>query len=101
MLCPASVICAPASGADSRPATASITWSATVRPKRDSHIFCNGSPFDTVPVASASAMRAPVAFESRSVKVSWPSSTASSSTGTETVFAVSPAAKVKVPEVEL
>ena len=31
-LCPASVICALASGADSRPATASTTWSATVRP---------------------------------------------------------------------
>ena len=53
MLCPPSVICAPTSGADSRPATASTTWSATVRPKRDSHIFCNGSLFDTVPVASA------------------------------------------------
>ena len=83
-LCPASVTCAPASGADSRPATASTTWSATVRPKRDSHIFCNGSLFDTVPVASASAMRAPVAFESRSVKVSSPSSITSSSTGTDT-----------------
>ena len=86
MLCPPRVICAPARGADSRPATASTTWSATVRPKRDSHIFCNGSPFETVPVASASAMLAPVAFESRSVKVSWPSSITSSSTGTETVF---------------
>ena len=52
-----------------------------------------------VPVASASETRAPAAFDRVSVNVSSPSSCASSSTGTVTVFAVSPAAKVSVPEV--
>ena len=41
---------------------------------------------------------APFGFESRSRIVSLPSSTASSSTGTETVFAVSPGAKTSVPD---
>ena len=50
-----------------------------------------------VPTASPSAMVIPDAFESLSVSVSSPSSMASSSTGTETVFAVTPAAKVSVP----
>ena len=40
---------------------------------------------------------APDGFESVSVSVSLPSSWASSSTGTETVFSVSPAAKLSVP----
>ena len=50
-----------------------------------------------VPVASPSAITAPAAFESLKLNVSRPSSWASSSTGTLTVFAVSPAAKVSVP----
>ena len=75
---PATVTCAPVSGLASRSETAPVTWSATVRPKRDSHIFCSGSSFVIVPVASPSAMRTPVAFESRSTNVSSPSSTASS-----------------------
>ena len=68
-----------------------------MRPKRDSHIFCNGSEFSIVPVASPSAIRAPEAFVSRSVKVSSPSSIASSSTGTRTVFSVSPGSKLSWP----
>ena len=70
---------------DSRPkeaVTASTTWDAAVRPKRDSHIFCNGSELTIVPVAVPSAIRAPVAFASRNVSVSSPSSTASSSIAT-------------------
>ena len=43
MLCPPSVTCEPPGGPDRRPATASTAWPATVRPNRDSHIFCNGS----------------------------------------------------------
>ena len=97
MLCPPSVTCEPPFGPDRRPATASTTWPATVRPKCDSHIFCNGSEFSMVPVAVPSAITAPEAFESRSVKVSSPSSTASSSTGTRTVFSVSPGANLSLP----
>ena len=50
-----------------------------------------------VPVAEPSAMWAPEAFDSVRLSVSLPSSCASSSTATETVFPVSPAAKVSVP----
>ena len=101
MLRPPSVTREPPGGPDRRPATASTTWPATVRPKRDSHIFCNGSEFSIVPVAVPSAIRAPEAFTSRSVKVSSPSSIASSSTGTATVFSVSPGAKLSVPLVRV
>ena len=80
-----------------RSRTAATAWSATVRPKRASHAPGTGSSFSIVPVASPSAMTAPVAFFSTSVKVSSPSSTASSRMATDTVFAVSPAAKASVP----
>ena len=50
-----------------------------------------------VPVATPSAIAAPDAAESRSRIVSTPSSWASSSTGTEIVFAVSPGAKRSLP----
>ena len=46
-------------------------------------------------VAGPAGMYAPEGFES--VSVSLPSSWASSSTGTETVFSASPAAKVSAP----
>ena len=96
---PASVARAPASrGAVSRASTASSTWPVTVRPKRASHAAGISSVFSIVPVAAPSAIRAPAAFVSRSVTISAPSSWASSSTATRTVFAVSPAAKVSVPE---
>ena len=87
---PPTVTCAPESGFASRSETASVTWLATVRPKRESHIFWSGSSFAMVPVASPSAMTAPFALLRRSVNVSSPSSSASSSTVTDTVFAVSP-----------
>ena len=77
---------------------ASTTWPATVRPKRASHAFGIGSEFSIVPVASASRSRAPDAFERVSVSVSPPSSCALSMTATFTVFSVSPASKVSVPE---
>ena len=54
------------------------------------------SVFTMVPVPSASAMGAPSAFESTSVIVSSPSSWASSSTATSTVFTVSPRANTSV-----
>ena len=38
-LWPPTVTCAPLSGFASRSDTAPVTWSATVRPKRESHIF--------------------------------------------------------------
>ena len=95
---PASVARTPAvRGAASRASTTLSTWSVTVRPNRASHAAGMWSVFSMVPVATPSAITAPVAAESRSVSVSSPSSWASSSTGTETVFAVSPAAKVSVP----
>ena len=94
---PPSVTCEPPDGPDRRPVTASTTWPATVRPKRDSHIFCNGSEFSIRPTAKRSASTAPRAFSSLSTRISVPSSTASSSTGTATVFAVSPGAKRSVP----
>ena len=84
-------------GAARRASTASSTWSVTVRPKRASHACGMWSAFSIVPVATPSAIRAPVAAVSRSVKVSSPSSCASSSTGTATVFAVSPGTKVSSP----
>ena len=97
MLCPPSVTCELPVGPDRRPATASTTWPATVRPKRDSHIFCSGSELTIVPVATPSAIRAPEAFESRSVNASSPSSITSSKIGTATVFPVSPGLKDSVP----
>ena len=74
-----------------------------MRPKRASQACGIASVFAIVPVASASFSQAlpPEGFESVSVKVSAPSSWASSSTGTETVFAVSPGAKVSVPVVRV
>ena len=97
MVWPATVTCAPVSGLERRSETAPVTWSATVRPKRDSHIFCSGSEFVIVPVASPSSITAPSAFESLSRNVSLPSSSASSRIATLTVFERSPAAKVRVP----
>lgn len=96
---PPTVTCAPLSGFARRSETASVTWVATVRPKRESHIFCSGSSFSIVPVASPSPIRAPCALDSLSRNVSLPSSTASSRIGTAMVFRRSPAAKVSVPEV--
>ena len=57
----------------------------------------SASMFWIVPVASASAMSAPEALLRVSVNVSPPSSTVSSVTGTEIVFAVSPTRNVSVP----
>ena len=68
-----------------------------MRPNRASHASGIGSEFSIVPVASPPQIRAPAAFESVSVSVSPVSSCASSSTGTFTVFAVSPGSKVSVP----
>ena len=99
---PAKVTCEPASrGVSSLAVTDATASEATMRPNRDSHIACSGSSFRITPFAWRCTFRryAPCGFESRSRMVSLPSSMASSSTGTETVFAVSPAAKVSVPEV--
>ena len=86
-----------------RLSTAPSTCSATVRPNRASHARGIASAFSMVPVALASASFTLVGdgFESASVSVSFPSSYASSSTGTETVRLVSPAAKVSVPAVSV
>ena len=81
--------------------TASTTCSATVRPKRAIHACGIGSVFVIVPVAVASpsfAVAAGTGLESVNVIVSEPSSWLSSSTSTETVFPVSPALKLSVPE---
>ena len=77
---------------------ASVTCSAAARPKRASHARGMGSAFTIVPVASPSAIRAPRALDNLNVNVSSPSSIASSSSATRTVFSVSPAAKVSVPD---
>ena len=69
-----------------------------MRPNRASHACGRGSEFSMVPVATPSSIRAPEGFDNASASVSSPSSWASSSTGTETVFAVSPGANVSVPE---
>ena len=97
---PPSVTCEGAPGASKRALTASATWLPTVRPKRASHADGIGSEFSIVPVATPSAITAPpVGFDSETVNVSPPSSTASSSSATLTVFDVSPAAKLSVPVV--
>ena len=99
---PATVACAPGvRPSTSRPDTASVTWPPTVRPKRDSHACCSASSLVMMPRALRwTFLRyAPRGFESSSRITSLPSSMASSSTGTLTVFAVSPAAKVSVPDV--
>ena len=80
-----------------RAVSASTTCVPTVRPKRTIHAFGIGSEFSIVPVAVASSMRAPEALASISVSVSSPSSCASSSTVTSTVFDRSPPANVSVP----
>ena len=74
-----------------------MTCAATVRPNRAIQAFWSWSELLMVPVAVASAIRALTALESVSVMVSPGSSTASSSTGTETVFVVSPGSNVSVP----
>ena len=80
---------------------ASTTCDPTVRPNRTIHASGMWSVLLMVPVAEPSSMYAPDAFDSVSVSVSEPSSWASSSTGTETVFSVSPAAKVSLPLVDV
>ena len=82
-----------------RPSRASTVWPATVRPKRDSHILCSGSSLRITPFAWRwpFARYAPCGFDSRRWNVSLPSSWASSRIATETVFSVSPAAKLSVP----
>ena len=77
--------------------SASTTWLPTVRPKRTIHAAGIWSQFSIVPVAVASARYAPEGFESVSVSVSSPSSCASSSTVTSTVFDRSPVANLSVP----
>ena len=84
-----------ARGAWSRSSTCSTTCTAAVRPNRASSARGSGSRFSIVPVASPSVSRPPEGFDS--VTVSPPSSWASSSTGTDTVFDVWPAAKRSVP----
>ena len=84
---PATVRCDPVPPS-SRAVSASTTWLPTVRPKRTIHAFGIGSVLLMVPVAVASSMMAPEAFDSVSVIVSLPSSWASSITGTDTVFVV-------------
>ena len=69
-----------------------------MRPKRDSQALGSGSLLEMLPVASPSSITALRAAESLSTRVSVPSSWASSSTGTDTVFEVSPGANRKVPE---
>ena len=102
MRCPANVTCEPASrGVSSRAVTDATASEATMRPNRASHIACSGSSLRMTPFALLCMFLryAPFGLESRSRIVSLPSSMASSSTGTETVFAVSPAVKVSVPDV--
>ena len=97
---PASVASTPERGAArSRAPTASITCSATVRANRASHARGIAPVFSMVPVAVASESQAllPEALLKVSVKVSSSSSWSSAVTATETVFAVSPGAKVSVP----
>ena len=85
-------------GAAIRSSMVVTTCSAVARPKRARSAAGIKSLFSIVPVASPSAMSAPLALDSRSVKVSSPSSCASSSTATDTVFRVSPAANDSVPD---
>ena len=84
--------------AASRSRTAPTACSATVRPKRAVHAPGIGSLLVMVPVAVASSIQAPDAFESVSVRVSGPSSCASPRTETGTVFDRSLASKVRVPD---
>ena len=81
-----------------RSSTESRTCSATVRPKRASQADGIMSRFRIVPTASPSAIVARVGLLNLSVRVSPSSSWSSSSTGTVTVFAVSPRSNVSWPE---
>ena len=81
-----------------RSVTAASTWSATVRPKRASQATGIASPLTIVPIAVASAIRAPKALPRVSVSVSDPSSWESSMTATEIFFAVSPGSNRSMPE---
>ena len=69
-----------------------------MRPKRASHAAGIASLFSMVPVASASAMRAPRAFDRRSTMVSARSSCESSRTMMLTTFDTLPGRKRRVPE---
>ena len=75
-----------------------MAWSEAVRPNRASHAFGIASVLMIRPVAVPSSMAAPEALLSVNVSVSVPSSWASSSTATETVLDISPAAKESVSE---
>ena len=70
------------------------TCSAAARPKRASGASGIRSAFSIVPVASPSSTPLDAFYN---VSVSRPSSCASSSTATSTVFPDSPASKVSVP----
>ena len=85
-------------GAWIRASTCSTTCTAAVRPNRAISARGIASVFLIVPVAEPSARYAPEAFMSTRLSVSEPSSCESSSTATVTVFAVSPAAKVSIPD---
>ena len=61
----------------------------------------SSSSIVTVALVAVKYAPAPEAFERVSVKVSGPSLAASSSTVTGTVFVVSPASKVSVPDVSV
>ena len=84
-------------GAAIRSSMYSTTCSAAARLKRTRSAAGIRSVFLIVPVASPSSSHAPDAFDSASVKVSSPSSWASSSTSTEIVFDDSPAWNESVP----
>ena len=86
-----------ARAASIRPSTASITWSATVRPKRASHAAGTGSELVMVPVASPRLMVTVLDASSHSSAlliltstVSPPSSIASSRMRTNSVHSVTP-----------
>ena len=81
-----------------RPA-ASATCHAAMGPERAIHSLAPESALTIVPVATASASRAPVAPDRRRVSVSAPSLRASWSTGTSTVRCVCPGANTSRPDV--
>ena len=94
---PATVTCElPRAVADNRSSTASITWVATVRPKRDSHTCASGASSSMiVPAAVSSGNSTCSGSLSHSSKVSSGSSRASFSTSIRMEARVWPGSMVK------
>ena len=94
---PATVTCVSRPPVSNLPAIAWAAWSEAVRPNRASQALGSSDSRTIVPVADASSITAPLAFDSLRVSVRSPVTCRAGSTGTSTVASRPPPAIVNVP----